>query len=199
MARIEPLPREDLAEHEDFFAMAEQFMGFVPNSLFTMARVPGLFDAFSTLTRTVFFNDLISPQLVQMLAFMSSAGSGCRYCQAHTAKSVGNLGVSEDRIAALWDFETSPHFDDAERAALRLAYHAGQVPNAVTDADVAACRAHYSDDQIAAIVASISVFGYLNRWNDTMATDLEDVPGGFADRVLTDGGWTAGKHRHDPA
>lgn len=196
MARIDPLPREDLAEHEDFFQAAEQFMGFVPNSLFTMARVPGLFDAFSTLTRTVFFNDLISPQLVQMLAFMSSAGSGCRYCQAHTAKSVGNLGVPEEKVAALWEFETSEHFDDAERAALRLAFNAGQAPNAVTDADFAACKEHYTDDQIAAIVASISIFGYLNRWNDTMATDLEDVPAGFADRVLVDGGWDAGKHRH---
>ena len=195
MARIDPLPREDLAEHEDFFQAAEQFMGFVPNSLFTMARVPGLFDAFSSLTRTVFFNDLISPQLVQMLAFMSSAGSGCRYCQAHTAKSVGNPGVPEEKVAALWEFETSEHFDDAERAALRLAFNAGQVPNAATDADFDACKEHYTDDQIAAIVASISVFGYLNRWNDTMATDLEDVPGGFADRVLVDGGWDAGKHR----
>ena len=196
MARIDPLPREDLAEHEDFFQAAEQFMGFVPNSLFTMARVPGLFDAFSSLTRTVFFNDLISPQLVQMLAFMSSAGSGCRYCQAHTAKSVGNLGVAEEKVAALWEFETSEHFDDAERAALRLAFNAGQVPNAATDADFDACKEHYTDDQIAAIVASVSVFGYLNRWNDTMATDLEDAPGGFADRVLVDGGWDAGKHRH---
>jgi len=196
MARIDPLPRDGLPQHEEFFRAAEQFMGFVPNSLFTMARVPGLFDAFSSLTRAVFFNDLIPPQLVQMLAFVASAGSGCRYCQAHTAKSIGNLGVSDEKIAALWEFETSALFDDAERAALRLAFGAGQVPNAATDADFDACKAHFSDDQIAAIVAAVSVFGYLNRWNDTMATDLEDAPGSFADRVLVEGGWDAGKHRH---
>ena len=39
------------------------------------------------------------------------------------------------------------------------------------------------------------MFGYLNRWNDTVATELEDVPGDFAERVMTPGGWEAGRHR----
>jgi len=195
MARIPALPREELPRFEEGFAAAEQFMGFVPNSLFTMARVPGLYESFSSLVRTVFFNDLIPPDLVQMLAFMSSAGSGCRYCQAHTSKSVSRLGVDDEKVAALWEFETSDLFDAAEKAALTLAFHAGQVPNAATDEDFAACREHYTDDQIAAIVAAVSVFGYLNRWNDTVATDLEDVPGDFAERVMAPGGWEAGRHR----
>ena len=41
----------------------------------------------------------------------------------------------------------------------------------------------------------ISLFGYLNRWNDSMATELEDVPAEMGDRVLKRGGWTGGKHR----
>jgi hypothetical protein len=140
-------------------AAAEQFMGFVPNSSFTMARVPGLYESFSAVVPTVFFNDLIPPDLVQMLAFMSCAGSGCRYCQAHTSKSVSRVGVDEEKVTALWEFETS--------------------------------------DRFAAIVAAISIFGYLNRWNDTIGTDLEDVPGEFADRILSPGGWHAGHHRAD--
>ena len=116
MARIPPLPREELHQFEEGFAAAEQFMGFVPNSLFTMARVPGLYESFGSLARTVFFNDLIPPDLVQMLAFMSSAGSGCRYCQAHTSKSVSRLGVDEEKVAALWEFETSNLFDEIGRA-----------------------------------------------------------------------------------
>ncbi|KAG1647769.1 hypothetical protein GQR58_030347 [Nymphon striatum] len=41
MAHIEPLAREDLAEFEPGFKIVEEMMGFVPNSMFTMARVPG--------------------------------------------------------------------------------------------------------------------------------------------------------------
>jgi AhpD family alkylhydroperoxidase len=194
MARIDPLPRADLPEFEETFAFIDSMQGYVPNSMFTMARVPGLMPAFMELVRTVFTNGLIPPDLVQLVALMASSGSGCRYCQAHTSKSAAGLGVPEDKLAAVWEFETDDRFTDAERAALRLAFHAGQVPNAATDDDFDACRAYYTDDQIAALVASIAVFGYLNRWNDTVATELEDMPNEFATSVLGPQGWERGKH-----
>lgn len=194
MARIDPLPRQDLEEFEPGFAMVEQVMGFVPNSMFTMARVPGLLRNFQALAGTILMNGVISPELTQMVAQVASTAAGCRYCQAHTAHSAERLGVSEEKLADLWMFETSDHFDDAERAALRLAFHAGSQPNVATDEDFADCAVHFDDAQISAIVATISLFGYLNRWNDTMATDLEDSPTRFGERVLAPNGWEAGKH-----
>lgn len=194
MARIDPLPRADLADFEETFALIEAANGFVPNSLYTMARVPGLMPAFMGVVRTVFFNGLISPELVQLVALMASSGSGCRYCQAHTGTAAAHAGVDADKVAAVWEFETDDRFSVAERAALRLAFHAGQVPNAATDADFDACREHYTDDQLAAIVAVISTFGYLNRWNDTVATQLEDLPNRFAADTLGPRGWERGKH-----
>ena len=152
MARIEPLDRSDLTEHEDGLALVEAMMGFVPNSMPTMARVPGLLPAFQGLGAAVLMNDLVSPGLKQMIAMMTSAGAGCRYCQAHTSSNAARFGVPEHKLAAIWQFETSEHFSAAERAALRLAFHAGQVPNAATDADFAAAREHFSDEQIAACV-----------------------------------------------
>ncbi len=77
-----------------------------------------------------------------------------------------------------------------------MAFHAGQVPNVVTDEDFTEMRRHYDDDQIAGIVAAVSMFGFLNRWNDTMATDLEDAPMAFGLRVLASNGWEPGKHAH---
>jgi hypothetical protein len=44
------------------------------------------------------------------------------------------------------------------------------------------------------IVAVISTFGFLNRWNDTMATTLEASPLKFGTGHLADHGWVAGKH-----
>jgi alkylhydroperoxidase family enzyme len=68
-----------------------------------------------------------------------------------------------------------PLFSDSERAALRVAQGAAQVPNAVTDADFAELKGHYTDAQIVDI-AVISLFGFLNRFDDTMATELEASP-----------------------
>jgi len=194
MSRIAPIPHEELPEYEEGFAVIEAYMGFVPDSLRVMARVPGLLDAFTRLSGLVFLNDLLPSGLKQMLGHMASAGAGCRYCQAHTAAHAEHLGVDPAKLADLWTFETSPHFDDAERAALRLALHSGQHPNQVTDADFADCRRFYTDEAITAIVAVCALFGYLNRWNDTMATTLEDIPTKVAETLLAPSGWTAGKH-----
>ena len=41
----------------------------------------------------------------------------------------------------------------------------------------------------------LSLFGYLNRCNDTVATELEEIPNDFATGVLGPQGWDSGKHR----
>lgn len=194
MARIEPLPRDTLTDHEPGFEIVEAMMGFVPNSMFTMARVPGMLAAFQGLGASVLGNTLVPRELSQMVAMVASIGAGCRYCQAHTGHTAERLGVSESKLAEIWNFETSEHFDEAERSALRIAFHAGMTPNQVTDEMFTAAKEHFDDDQIAAIVGVISFFGWLNRWNDTMATTLESSPTEFGGRVMGQHGWTPDKH-----
>lgn len=194
MAHIEPLAREDLAEFEPGFQMVEQMMGFVPNSMFTMARVPGLFPPFQGLGAAVLANPLIPRPLAQMVAMMASVGAGCRYCQAHTGHTAERIGISPEKLEAIWHFETSEHFNEVERAALRIAFHSGQQPNAATPADFDAAREHFSDNELTAIVAVCSFFGFLNRWNDTMATTLEDGPHHFGETVIASNGWIGDRH-----
>ncbi len=99
-----------------------------------------------------------------------------------------------EKVAALFDFETSPLFSDAERAALRVALGAGVVPNAVTDDEMSDLRRHFTIPQCVELIAAIAVFGFLNRWNDTVATELEGSPSTFGARVLASRGWNVGKH-----
>jgi alkylhydroperoxidase family enzyme len=194
MTRITAPDRVDLPERAPLFEAYEEIVGFVPSTLFALARVPGLLEGYVGLAHAAAMNGLISEELAQLVAHVTSAAAGCRYCQAHTVAHAEHLGVDPAKLAELWSFESSDHFDDAERCALRLALHAGQHPNAVTDADFDDCRRHYTDDQITAIVAVCALFGFLNRWNDTMATTLEATPTTVAQRVLAPQGWTAGKH-----
>lgn len=214
MAHVEPRPRAELAELEPVLAGAEAAMGFVPNSMMTMAHMPQLTMAFSMLAGVVFGADLrpmienyaklapadpqaeqaLPPGLVQLIAYSVSLSAGCRYCQAHTSHSGHRAGVDEEKFAKLLQHETSDDFSAAEQAVIRLALAAGQVPNESSEAHFAALREHFSERQIVQIVAVISLFGFLNRWNDTMATQLEPSPVAFAEQVLSDAGWQAGKH-----
>ena len=199
MPRIPPLRREDLPQHEDTFTAVERALGVLPNSTLTMARWPELMEAFARLNDVVMNAGRVSGVLKQMVATMVSSAAGCSYCQAHTAHVGEQRGVDAEKLANLWEFETSALFSDAERAALRVAHGAGCVPNAVTDEDMADLRQHFTDDEIVELVAVMANFGFLNRWNDTMATELESSPLQWATQHLGQAGWEPGGHapEHD--
>jgi len=107
------------------------------------------------------------------------------------------FGASPDRLATIHDFENSPHFTEAEKAAFRYGKAAAQVPNAVTPEMGADLRKHYIDGDIVEITAVIALFGYLNRWNDSMGTTLEDKPVAAGKKHLQATGWDVGKHTAD--
>jgi uncharacterized peroxidase-related enzyme len=194
MPNVQPLDRSDLAEFEPMFKIVEGAMGFVPRSLMTMGRRPDILRAFATLSMSVLGAGTVDRTLKQFIAMIASVSAGCRYCQAHTSTTAARGGAAQEKVEAIYDFETSPLFDDAERAALRLARDAALVPNSTTPEHFAVLRPHFSEEEIVEIVATISLFGWLNRWNDTMATELEDEPTAFASGALTGHGWEAGKH-----
>jgi uncharacterized peroxidase-related enzyme len=194
MSRLTPAPRDELGQYEPIFALIEGSMGFVPSSIPTLGHIPELVPAFAGFAGAVMNAGRIDPTLVQLVAHVASSAAGCRYCQAHTATQAAHLGVDADKVAAVWQFETDARFSDAERAALRVARDAAFVPNAVTDEDFAALATHYDQEAIVQIVAVIGLFGFLNRWNDTMATQLEAIPTAFATEHLGPNGWSVGKH-----
>jgi alkylhydroperoxidase family enzyme len=103
-------------------------------------------------------------------------------------------GMDQAKLDAVWSYQTSPLFNAAERAALDVAVAAGCVPNAVTDQMFMELRKHWSDDEVVEIVAVIALFGFLNRWNDTLATPLEDNALELGEKHLASHGWNAGIH-----
>ncbi|MEM1236450.1 MAG: carboxymuconolactone decarboxylase family protein [Pseudomonadota bacterium] len=192
MPHIDPLDRAELPQFEEQFARYDAIRGFLPNSILTMARRPNIAAAFMALNQAVLYEGTVGEDLKMMVALMTSMATGCRYCQGHMANLSHVYGVSDEKIAAVWECETSPLFTDAERAALVLAREAAGVPNMADTAHFDALKEHFSEAEIVEIVASIALFGYLNRWNDTMATTMEAHPASVAHQALPE--WNAGKH-----
>jgi uncharacterized peroxidase-related enzyme len=196
MTRIRPLRREDVPElDERFFKPYEASRGYVPNSNLVMARRPKLLEAFRNLNRAIFDPEGRTPRdLLAMVGNVASRSAGCMYCVAHTANNSRKAGVQDEKVAALWEYETSPLFSEAERAALRFAQAAAASPNAVTDEDMAALRRHFDEDQMVEILAVVCWYGFLNRWNDSLATELEPAAFEYAEATIATKGWEAGKH-----
>ena len=194
MPRVMPLTQDAVPELAEGFANIEAILGFIPNSNLIMARRPDILKGFQALATAVFAAPGIPPGLKVMIGYISSRSAGCSYCQAHTAHMVELRGVASDKLDAIWDYERSDLFTPGERAALALAQAASVVPNAATDADFDKLKKHWDEDQITEIVSVISLYGFLNRWNDTLATELEAPPLAFGQDRLADAGWDAGKH-----
>ena len=198
--RVSPSPR--LAPLVQEPALAEQFeasrrsLGFVPNSLLIMQRKPKMVRAWAQMTAAIWDPESsVDRGFKRLIAHVASRAAGCQYCMAHTIEGAMHFGVEEQKAAAIWDYQTSPLYSEAERAALDVAVAAASVPNAVTDEMFGQMRKYWSEEQIVEIVGVIAAFGFLNRWNDTMGTPLEDEPLAVGEKYLARRGWTPGKHR----
>lgn len=195
MSRLRPLPAEttpDLKSHFDFFVTT---LGFTPNSVLTMQRKPKLVKALAQLNAAAMDPEgEVDLGFRRLIGHLASKASGCLYCQAHTLLGAKNFGIGEDKLAAMWNYATSPLYSVKERLALDFALAAASQPNAVTDEMFVQLQQHWSDDQIVEILGVVALFGFLNRWNDTMGTPLEASPEAVAVQAAGDRGWSAGKH-----
>jgi len=193
--RVAPLPAEHTPELKDAFESMKKNLGFVPNSMLILQRKPKIARALAQLTASIWEpGGEVERGFKRLVAHVASRTAGCRYCMAHTAGGALHFGVEEQKLAAVWDFRTSPLFSETERVALDFTIAAASVPNGVTDEMFAQMRRHWSEAQIVEIVAVIATFGFLNRWNDTMGTPLEDEPMAVGEKLLSPRGWSAGKH-----
>ncbi len=161
---------------------------------FEMGHWPELRQAFNQVVQLVWSEKELNEQFKQELFTMASLASGCQHCQSHGAFHLNAMGVETERIRAIWEYETSNLFSDAERAALDLVRAAAQSPNASTPEHFEKLRQYYSDTQIIEILAVNCAAAWLNRWNDTIATVTDQESVDWAAENLADVGWHAGKH-----
>ena len=196
MSRLDPLPPETTPELKNYFDFFLGTLGFTPNSVLTMQRKPKLVQAFAQLNAAVMDPEgEVDLGFRRLIGHVSSQASGCLYCQAHTLLGAHNFGVSVEKLADVWQYSTSPLFTEKERLALDFALAAASQPNAVTDELFEHMKQHWSDSQIVEILGVVAMFGFLNRWNDSMATPLEAVPNDIAVKTAGQRVWRAGKHQ----
>jgi len=193
---VQPLDRsvnKEMAEMADFY---EETLGFTPNSLFTMMHRPRISEAFMEMNKAVMENKgRVTSAQKRLIAYLSSMTTGCRYCEAHAMRAAERYGASEDKMTNIWEYKTHPAYTDAERAAFDLAIAASNVPNAVDQELADRLRQHWDEGEIVEILGVIALFGYLNRWNDSMGTQLEDPATQTGEERLSDQGkWNIGKH-----
>ena len=169
-------------------------LGFCPNSIKTMYIRPEIAYAFIELNKSVMKNKgKVTSDLKRLIGFISSNVSGCQYCQAHTVRAAERYGANSNKLKNLWNYKTSNAFSNKEKITLEFAYKSSIIPNAVDDKLAKELRSYWDDGEIVEILGVISLFGFLNRWNDSMGTEIETPAYESGKKLLKKFSWDAQK------
>jgi len=139
--------------------------------------VPGLFDALAArpqLARSLaaHLRELnegsVSKRTLELVALMVGWLNACDYCTCVHEDVARSLGVDEATLASLGDFAQSPHFSEAERAALAAAVALTREPRALPPALWDALRAQYDEGACIEILAAIGANNYVSRLSNAL-------------------------------
>jgi uncharacterized peroxidase-related enzyme len=195
---VKPNANADDKELQELIKFYDETLGFCPNSIKTMHHRPRIAHAFIEMNKAVMENKgRVTSALKRLMAYLSSHTTGCRYCEAHGIRAAERYGASAEQMKNIWEYKTHPAFDAAERAALDLAIASSTVPNSVTEEVGENLRKHWNDGEIVEMMGVMALFGYLNRWNDSMGTQMEDDAIASGKHYLSDKtDWSVGKHKY---
>jgi len=195
MPLVTPLSSEQDLETKELAEFFNETLGFCPNSVLTMQRRPAISKAFINLNKAVMANEgRVTSSLKRMIAWVSSNATGCRYCQAHAIRAAERYGAAQEQLDNIWEYKTHAAFSEAERAALDFSLAASMVPNAVDLSIKKELYNYWDEGEIVEMLGVISLFGYLNRWNDSMGTSLEEDAIDSGNKFLGKHGFEVGKH-----
>ena len=102
----------------------------------------------------------------ELVALRASQINGCGWCVDMHTKDAAAAGETPVRLHLVATWRESTVFTEAERAALALTEEGTRLADAhqgVSDETWALVRAHYDDDQIAALVAAVALINAANR------------------------------------
>jgi uncharacterized peroxidase-related enzyme len=195
MALVTPLSAAHDLETKELAEFFNETLGFCPNSVLTMQRRPAISKAFINLNKAVMANEgRVTSALKRMIAWVSSNATGCRYCQAHAIRAAERYGAAQEQLDNIWEYKTHAAFSEAERAALDFSLAASMLPNAVDAKIKETLYTYWDEGEIVEMLGVISLFGYLNRWNDSMGTSLEEDAIESGNQFLGKNGFEVGKH-----
>ena len=189
---VHPLKSDDkeLNKLIDFY---NETLGFCPNSIKTMFMRPPIAYAFINLNKAVMENKgNVTSKIKRLIGYLTSTVTGCNYCRAHTIRAAERYGSNSDQLNEIWDFRKSKRFNEKEKAAFEFAIAASSIPNKVDEQISRELKRYWDDGEIVEILGVISLFGFLNRWNDSMGTPIEEAALKSGNAYLK--GWSPDKH-----
>ena len=112
----------------------------------------------------------LEPSIAELVKIRASQINGCAMCLDTGVRHAKQAGETDERLHAVAAWRESPHFDEAECAALALAEATTRIadePEAVSDAIWDEATKHYDEKKLGGLVLWIALTNLFNRVNVT--------------------------------
>jgi AhpD family alkylhydroperoxidase len=111
--------------------------------------------------------DGLDPVLVELVQTRSAQINRCAYCIGYHTADARKAGESEDRLHQLVAWEESSLYTARERAALALTDAVTRLPEGVSDGVYDEAARHFTEKDLAQLIALIITANAWNRMNVT--------------------------------
>lgn len=136
-----------------------------------LAHNPPLLRSYAELARTLRYEAQTPRALRELVILRIAQLCASEYEWQHHRKMAQDAGVREGQVAALAEWATSPEFDDAERAAIRLAEEQHELR--VTDETVAELRRVVGDPATVELTLLAGFYEAVARMLQAFAVEVE--------------------------
>jgi AhpD family alkylhydroperoxidase len=183
--RIDPVPPKQASLlTKIFYRVAKRRFGEVPEPFAVAAHHPRLLVANAVHETLLESGSKKVPKSVRELAvFWTARTIGCSWCVDFGSMLQRLDGLDVDRLKAIDEYATSPHFTDDERAAIAYADAMTTDPHTVTDEQVADLRNRFGDDGVIELTYQIGVENMRARMYSALGITEQGFNSGDACRV----------------
>ena len=176
MARISRLPRHQTApELQALFEQIESNGSQVLHLYQTLAHCPYLCRDVIRFGNKLLNKGGVSDTLRELAILVVSHLTSAKYEQIKHEEIARQVGVPEDKIAAVADWNTSTLFDEKERAVLRFAKDTTQQVKA-SDEAFDQMRLYFSESEIVEFTVIVGFYNMISRILETLGVELEQNP-----------------------
>lgn len=197
MAFLHLVPKEQFAESEigELAQRVYRKMDFVPTTVQILAGRHELARGYLAMAQDV-MDEPEDLGLTFLATLVCSRAAQCRYCTSHAARMAALTGAPIEKVRAAVDlrYHDNELFTERDKAVCRFAEAAGGVPNQIEKKHNEDLARFLSESEVLKLAGIIAMMGFLNRFNDTVASPLEPESAEFAERHLGGTWWNPGKH-----
>lgn len=178
--RIKPVVRHEAKkEVREILDRIEEHFGMLPNLFATIAQYPKALKPLFDLYRALCVEASIDPRLQELAILKVSQVNSCPYCISHHTKMAQGLGISQEELDSLENYEKWDNFSPRERAVIEYAEYVTLDAERVPDELFERLQSFFPEREIVNLTLIIGLFNLFTRVNGAIQVELEDKKGGF--------------------